>query len=448
MTDMSVGLLLVLLGFANYAATSDIPLPTPPQLEWSSWELGALVTYNMATYVAGDGCEFPGKGVPPPSLFSPSKINTDQWAAAFQAFGAKYAVLVAKHNCGFALWPSKVHFPEFKFVYNYTVAQSKSPDNDIVESFVKSCRSHGIQPGFYYSVVTNYYLNVHGGEVQTSHLMPGMANVTQDQYLQIVSAQLTELWSQYGQLGEVWFDGGYQHDIKGNLTSMLEKLQPNATAFNGQGVSKNAIRWIGTEAGRAPDPNWSTGESGGGDSDSSVWCPAECDTTLQNHDRWFYSSSEGIRSLDELIDVYHQTVGHNGNLLLDFSPDTNGLIPDNHIARYKELGDFIRTCYGKPINATKGVGPVLTIMINPPTTIDRIVLQEDQSQGQRVRTYNVSISTMSGLSASTVNGTSIGNKKIDLLPAPVQKVNKVEFRGITGIGTPILNHFGVYYCAG
>ena len=65
-----------------------------------------------------------------------------------------------------------------------------------------------------------------------------------------------------------------------------------------------------------------------------------------------------------------------------------------------------------------------------------------------MRTYNVSISTMSGLSASTVNGTSIGNKKIDLLPAPVQKVNKVEFRGITGIGTPILNHFGVYYCAG
>lgn len=43
-----------------------------------------------------------------------------------------------------------------------------------------------------------------------------------------------------------------------------------------QGLSKNAIRWIGTEAGRAPDPNWSTGESGGGDPKSTVWCPAEC----------------------------------------------------------------------------------------------------------------------------------------------------------------------------
>jgi alpha-L-fucosidase len=232
----------------------------------------------MATYLpgSGDGCAFPGTGVPPPSLFSPSQINTDQWVAAFQAFGAKYAVLVAKHGCGFTLWPSKVNFPKFNFTYNYTVAQSKSPVQDIVGSFVNSCRSHDIQPGFYYSVVTNYYLNVDRGNVQNSSLKPGMANVTQEQYLGIVMAQLDELWGQYGQLGEIWFDGGYQKEIKANLTAALMKLQPHATLFNGQGLSNNAIRWIGTEAGKAPDPNWSTGESGAGDPNSPIWCPAEC----------------------------------------------------------------------------------------------------------------------------------------------------------------------------
>lgn len=97
--------------------------------------------------------------------------------------------------------------------------------------------------------------------------------------------------------GEIWFDGGYEKDIKDNLTGLLNKLQPNATAFNGyvrkflywhtypvtcdhdflrQGISKNAIRWIGNEMGNAPDPNWSTGESGAGDPDSDLWCPAEC----------------------------------------------------------------------------------------------------------------------------------------------------------------------------
>ena len=86
--------------------------------------------------------------------------------------------------------------------YNYTVAQSKSPVQDIVGNFVNSCRSHDIQPGFYYSVVTNYYLNVEGGTVQNSYPKPGMANVTQDQYLDIVMAQLDELWGQYGALGK------------------------------------------------------------------------------------------------------------------------------------------------------------------------------------------------------------------------------------------------------
>ena len=41
--------------------------------------------------------------------------------------------------------------------------------------------------------------------------------------------------------------------------------------------------------GIAPDPNWSTGTTeDGGDADSPVFCPAECDTTLQNEDRWFW----------------------------------------------------------------------------------------------------------------------------------------------------------------
>jgi hypothetical protein len=41
--------------------------------------------------------------------------------------------------------------------------------------------------------------------------------------------------------------------------------------------------------GIAPDPNWSTGiTNDGGDPDSAIFCPAECDTTLQSGDRWFW----------------------------------------------------------------------------------------------------------------------------------------------------------------
>jgi hypothetical protein len=77
--------------------------------------------------------------------------------------------------------------------------------------------------------------------------------------------------------------------LKDPITALLAEVQPHSVAFNGYGVSKNPVRWIGTEMGVAPDPNWSTGTTNdGGDPDSSVFCPAECDTTLQSKDRWFY----------------------------------------------------------------------------------------------------------------------------------------------------------------
>jgi hypothetical protein len=77
--------------------------------------------------------------------------------------------------------------------------------------------------------------------------------------------------------------------MKDPITALLTELQPQAVVFNGLGVAKSPARWINNEMGVAPDPNWSTSSSdGGGDPDSPVYNPAECDTTLQNGDRWFW----------------------------------------------------------------------------------------------------------------------------------------------------------------
>jgi alpha-L-fucosidase len=81
----------------------------------------------------------------------------------------------------------------------------------------------------------------------------------------------------------------YTQTLKDPITALLEQFQPQAIAFNGYGVSPNSARWIGNEMGVAPDPNWSTGiTNDGGDPDSTVFCPGECDTTLQTRDDWFW----------------------------------------------------------------------------------------------------------------------------------------------------------------
>eukprot|EP00696_Hemimastix_kukwesjijk_P013511 gnl/Hemi2/2691_TR946_c0_g1_i1.p1 gnl/Hemi2/2691_TR946_c0_g1~~gnl/Hemi2/2691_TR946_c0_g1_i1.p1 ORF type:complete len:464 (-),score=186.79 gnl/Hemi2/2691_TR946_c0_g1_i1:114-1481(-) len=446
----------LLLGLVLVGCTAAAVSPTADQLEWSRQEIGMLIHFNMATYIDADGCNSDAKLVPDISLFTPNLLNTDQWAQTMEMLGAKYAVLVAKHNCGFTTWPTAVNFPDVGFKYNYTIANSPVAGMDVVGSFIESCRRRSIRTGFYYSVVVNNYLNVQNGVVQNNP-SPTQANITQETYDRVVLAQLTELWQQYGDLDEIWFDGGYTQSLASNITSMLNKLQPHASIFNGYGLTSNPIRWIGTEAGVAPDPNWSTGTSNdGGDPDSPVWCPAECDTTLQLGDRWFWGKDAGLRSLEEMITVYHQTVGRNCMLMLDLAPDRNGLIPPDHQQRYKELGDFIRSCYGASINATSGQSTVVELDFATPASVDRVVIQEDQTNGQVVRGYiveavvleNVTSAPKADVWVQVSSGSSVGNKKIDLFAAPVlaSKLRLTVNKTSPNAPTPSIKNFSAHLC--
>ena len=52
-----------------------------------------------------------------------------------------------------------------------------------------------------------------------------------------------------------------------------------------------------------------------------------------------------MKSLDKLMDIYLTSVGRGGVLLLDATPDTSGLIPESHLARYREFGAAIQRLY-------------------------------------------------------------------------------------------------------
>ena len=55
----------------------------------------------------------------------------------------------------------------------------------------------------------NFYLNAASHNVRPpSTLLPGQANITQAQYEAIILAQVTELWTENGDLTEIWLDGG------------------------------------------------------------------------------------------------------------------------------------------------------------------------------------------------------------------------------------------------
>jgi hypothetical protein len=178
---------------------------------------------------------------------------------------------------------------------------------DVAASLVASAKEAGIGYGFYYSVVSNAFCNVQGGRVGPGPITPGrQIAVSQQQYEEIIIAHLTELYTAFGPLTEVWFDGGYQPDLKSNLTALFAALQPNVVAFQGEGLVASPVRWVGAESGLAPYPCWSTcsyAGDGAGDPNAPTWFPAETDFTLQRGDNWFYSPDAGVHSAAELRNV-------------------------------------------------------------------------------------------------------------------------------------------------
>ena len=84
-----------------------------------------------------------------------------------------------------------------------TIAQSPVRGENVVQSFVDSAQQYGIGHGFYYSVVVNNFLNVQNSGVLTTELSPGQVGITNSTYDQIVLDQLTDLWTNYGNLTEV-----------------------------------------------------------------------------------------------------------------------------------------------------------------------------------------------------------------------------------------------------
>ena len=94
--------------------------------------------------------------------------------------------------------------------------------------------------------------------------------MTQAQYEALALDQVTELWTSFGDLTEIWLDGGCGA-MCDKVGALVKKTNAkDAVAFNGGGVSDSPVRWCGTEQGipkKGPGGAvWSTSDCG--------WCPA------------------------------------------------------------------------------------------------------------------------------------------------------------------------------
>ena len=108
-------------------------------------------------------------------------------------------VLTAKHGCGFLLWNTSTRLPGGA-PYTYHVP----PELNVLQQFSEAMEAAGLGHGFYYSLTNNFFLNVRGHYVQNGTLLPGQQKLTQAEFEALALAQVTELWTRFGALNEIW----------------------------------------------------------------------------------------------------------------------------------------------------------------------------------------------------------------------------------------------------
>ena len=432
------------------------PVPNQQQLAWQEAELGVVFHYDLHVF---DGKKYNQQEnrITPVSdyqIFNPKELDTDQWIKAAKAAGAKFAILTATHETGFALYQSDVN------PYCLKAVAWRNGKGDIVKDFVESCRKYGLKPGIYVGIRWNSFLGVHDFKVNGEGEFRKMR---QEYYRKMCEGMVTELCTRYGDWFEIWFDGGADHPENGapDVLPIVKKYQPNCLFYHNLQLAE--ARWGGSESGTVPYPCWATFPNpyshGGdthaehmqllkhGDPNGKYWMPAMSDAPLRGYNgrhEWFWEPGDEahIYPVKELMDMYINSVGHNSTLIIGLTPNASGLLPDADVQRLKEWGEAVNQRFSNPIARTDGEGKELQIRLPKKQKVNQLVIQEKIKNGERVRNYEVQ-AWINGNWERVFEGQAIGHKHIRQFKTISTKKLRLIFN--ESLATPQIKNFSIFY---
>lgn len=452
---------LLILGILGYAIAQDdvnVPTPTQAQLTWQNAELVAVFHYDLHVFDNQKYNQQKNRITPIAdyNIFNPKSLDTDQWIKAAKDAGCKIAILTATHETGFALYQSDVN------PYSLKAVKWRDGKGDIVKDFVESCRKYDVKPGIYIGIRWNSFYGVYDFMVNGENQF---AENRQQYYNRMCEGMVEELMSRYGDLAIVWFDGGAHGPEKGgpDVLSVFEKYQTNCIFYHN--TQRADIRWGGSESGTVPYPSWGTfpfpfSHSANqevvlannfqllkeGDPDGKYYMPAMSDAPLRGYNgrhEWFWEpgDEEHIFPLENLMNMYYNSVGHNTSLILGLTPNPDGLMPEPDVKRLKEWGDEIERRFSNPLAAASGKGNELKINLKGNQQINHIILQENIANGERIRKFILEGKTADGWQA-IFEGSCIGHKFIHRFDAT--EVSAVRLTILQSKGEPEIQNFQLF----
>ena len=277
--------------------------------------------------------------------FYPSRFSAKEWVSQIKASGAKYICFTTRHHEGFSMFKTKYS--------DYNVVDASPFKRDIVKELADECHRQGIDIHFYYSHIDWQREDAPLGRTGLGTGRP-VEKQNWDSYYTFMNNQLTELLTNYGKVGAIWFDGWWDQDINPSFDwrlpeqyALIHRLQPACLIGNNHHHTPFEGEDFQMFERDLPGEN-TAGLSG----QSISQLPLETCETMNG--MWGYKiTDQNYKSTKTLIHYLVKAAGRNANLLMNIGPQPDGCLPAVAVQRLKEMGEWMKT-YGETIYGTHG----------------------------------------------------------------------------------------------
>ena len=365
-----------LTGNAEAPAKDDV-VPDKNQFRYQKEELAAFCHFGPNTFNEIEWGEHYGNKKPSEIFTLKQDFDAETLVKTLKDAGFKKLIVTAKHHDGFCIWDSK-HT-------EYDVAASgykdKNGQSDILAEISAACTAENMDMGLYLSP-----WDIHDesyGYYDENHRPTDKEHDHLD-YNEYYDNQLKEILGneKYGNKGhfvEVWMDGAkgnganaQEYDFQRWFNTIQEnegiKAGYDADCMLFGAEAYTTVRWIGNELGIAGKDTWSKskvdknantidsnkqGNATVGFEDGNQWTVPEADARITSG--WFWGTTKNTpKTMDELSDMYFNSVGHNATLLLNVPPNNQGTVDKAILDRVTEFGNNIKETFKTNLAKAEG----------------------------------------------------------------------------------------------
>ena len=359
--------LIIIIIFLNFSYSQNQYTPSVENLEARKWfeeaRFGLFIHWGVYS-ILGDGewvmnnqnisiKEYEKL----PGFFNPTDFDAEKWVLMAKNAGMKYITITSRHHDGFSMFDSKAS--------SYNIVKKTPYKKDILKMLSEACNKHNIKLFFYYSQL-DWYRDDYFPRGRTGNGISGRGEGNWDDYISFMKAQLTELLTNYGKIGGIWFDGQWdQHDWDGKrfgginvdfklreVYDLIHKLQPQALIGSNHHLAPQEgedFQMFEKDLPGKSTMSFATSEEDIGNLPFEV-----CETI--NGSWGFNLKDRKHKSEKELIQYLIKAAGYGSNLLLNVGPMPNGKIQDEHLQSLKKIGKWVEK-NGNTIYKTKR-GPI------------------------------------------------------------------------------------------